>query len=66
MLSVHTHGSLPAQYSGTTGIPMFYGPWGNIVEEENGQGYYVVFNGVKYPVIPNPNLYYPYVVPSYF
>lgn len=65
MLSVYTYGSQPAQYVGTTGIPLFYGPWENIVEE-NGQGYFVIINGVKYPVIPNPHLPYSYVIPSYF
>lgn len=65
MLSVYTHGSQPAQYIGPPGRPIFYGPWGQMVEA-NGQTYSVTINGVKYPVIPNPHLPYPYVIPSYF
>ena len=65
MLSVNTYGGHPAQYSGTTGIPMFYGPWGNIVHQ-NGQEYYIIVGGHHFPVIPNPHLPYPYVIPSFF
>jgi hypothetical protein len=65
MLSLYTYGSQPAQYFATTGIPLFYGPWGTIVQK-NDQGYYTVIGGVTFPVIPNPQLAYPYVIPSYF
>lgn len=65
MIGVYTSGSQPAQYFGTSLPGMLYGPWGNIIQV-NGQEYYVIINGVKYPVKPNPILPYSYVIPSFF